>query len=100
MKKHSFYSLMRKDGKKRAVLHNGFSDGTFYYYSTGERYKTWYAIHPLCGLSVCYGFTRKECANKAHAPALFAKITEDFVKRGETLTAQFEMAIRELKVEG
>ena len=97
MKKHSFYSLMRKDGKNKAVLHNGFSDGTFYYYK--DNY-TWYAIHPLCGLSVCYGYTRKECADKAHAPALFAKITEDFVKRGETLTAQFENAIRELKAEG
>jgi hypothetical protein len=100
MKKHSFYSLMRKDGKTAAVLQNGYSDGTFYFYSTGERYKTWYAIHPLFGMSVAYGYSRKECAEKAHSPDLIKKIAEHTAKRGESLAAAFEKAIQEAKAAG
>lgn len=94
MKKHSFYSMIRRDHKSVAVLHHGYSDGTFYYY---KNYNTWYAIHPLIGLSVTYGYTRKECAEKAHAPELFKKIIEITNERGEQLTADFEKAIQALK---
>ena len=97
MKKHSFYSMIHKDGKSCAVIQNGYSDGTFYYYATGERYKTWYAIHPLTGLSVTYGYSRNECAEKAHSPALCENINNVMEERGERLTAEFEKAIQETK---
>lgn len=94
MKKHSFYSLMRVNGKTTAVLQEGYSDGTYYYYKNGGQ---WSAIHPLIGLSVTYGYTRKECAEKAHAPELFKKVIEISNERGEQLTADFEKAIQALK---
>lgn len=97
MKKHSFYSMMYKNGKRCAVLQTGYSDGTFYYYAIGERYKTWYAIHPLTGLSVTYGYSRSECAEATHHPALWEDINSVMEKRGERLIAEFEKAIQETK---
>lgn len=94
MKKYSFYSLMRVNGKTTAVLQEGYSDGTYYYYKNGGQ---WSAIHPLIGLSVTYGYTRKECAEKAHAPGLQKVIQERVTQHGEQLTKNFENAIKELK---
>lgn len=94
MKKTSFYSYMVKDRKKQAVLHTGWSDGTFYYY---KEFNTWYAIHPLVGLSVTYGYTLKEAAAKAHAPELKNEVDRVIRERGATMSEEFEKAIQELK---
>ena len=48
MKKIDFYSLIMKNGKPQRVLHNGYTDGTYYYYKNNS---TWYAIVPNIGLS-------------------------------------------------
>ena len=94
MKKHSFYSMMRRNGKNQAVLHNGYSNSTFYYY---KNYYHWEAIHPLCGLSVTSGQTLKEAAKNANAPGMMEKINEAMSRNGKQLTAAFEKAISELK---
>ena len=65
MTKTSFYSVMFKDNKKQAILHSGYSDGTYYYYRADSA--TWYAIHPLLGLSVASANTRKEASVQAHS---------------------------------
>ena len=99
MNKCSFYSLMYKNGKTAAVLHHGYSDGTFYYYNSGKKNPYWEVIHPLFGLSVTYGYTRKEAAEKAHAPALLNRIAEESEKRGKALAEQFNKAWKENRIE-
>ena len=95
MKKTSFYSYMVKDRKKQAVLHHGYSDGTYYYYK--DNGGVWQVIHPLVGLSVTYGYTRKEAAAKAHVPELENKVDRVIKERGAAMTKEFEKAIQELK---
>ena len=74
MKKCQFYSMMRTDNGPAAVLHDGYTDGTYYYYKLkGAR---WCAIHPVNGVQVAYAHTRKECAENAHAPGMAEKIAE------------------------
>ena len=67
MQKHKFYSMVRENGEIIAKLHEGYTDGTYNYY---RKNKTWFAIHPLNGLSICTGNTRKEAAEFAHTPRL------------------------------
>lgn len=94
MKKCSFYTCLYIDGVKTAVLQHGYSDGTFYYYSKEDwRGKTWYAVHPLVGLSVVYGHTRKDAAEHAHAPGMMESIRKHMEQYGERLTKEFETAI-------
>lgn len=66
MTKTSFYTLVKgAQTQNRAcrVMVVGYSDGTFYYYKTG---RTWYAVHPLCGLSISAELTRKSAQSTAH----------------------------------
>ena len=67
MQKHKFYSMVRENGEIIAKLHEGYTDGTYNYY---RKNKTWFAIHPLNGLSICTGGTRKEAEEFAHTPRL------------------------------
>lgn len=92
MEKTKFYSFMCKAGKKQAVLQDGYSDGEFNYY---KGYSEWHAIHPLCGLSVATGGTRKQCAENAHAPALLEEIARRMDESGAELTKVFNNAIME-----
>lgn len=60
MKKVSFYSYHRKCGGRTALLHEGYDDGTFYYYNSKDG---WYCIDKLSGLSVL----KHSCSTKAEA---------------------------------
>lgn len=71
MKKHKFYSMVRENEAIIAKLHEGYTDGTYNYY---RKNKTWFAIHPLNGLSICTGSTRKEAALFAHTPRMAERI--------------------------
>ena len=81
MKKHTFYSMVREEGIVIAKLHGGYTDGTYNYY---RKEYTWFAIHPLNGLSVCTGSTRKEAAEKAHAPKMAERIAAALERQHET----------------
>lgn len=90
MTKTSFYTLVKgaqTQNRARRVMVTGYSDGTFYYYKTG---RTWYAIHPLCGLSISAELTRKSAQSAAHKklPDVLA-----FMDRmGESATQMFVSA--------
>ena len=71
MKKTKFYSVItdwQDGGKRKAELHDGWTDGLYnYYMHTFESgAKLWYAIHPVFGLSVSTANTRKEAATIAY----------------------------------
>ena len=97
MIKSSFYTFVLEKGKRQAKhIVNGYSDGTFYYYKSS--FGTWYAIHPLCGLSVATATTRKDAQQQAHS----VKTADGLKRANETsylnrLTDQFYKAISELK---
>lgn len=59
MKKACFYSLHHGN---KAVLHDGYTDGRFWYYKHGN---TWFAIYPESGTAVAAEGTRKAAADKA-----------------------------------
>lgn len=71
MRKHKFYSMVRENGAVIAKLHEGYTDGTYNYY---RKERTWFAIHPTNGLSICTGSTRKEAALFAHTPRMVERI--------------------------
>lgn len=96
MKKTYFYSMMKLHNKATAILHNGYSDGTYYYYKS-RCGNVWEVIHPLCGLAVTYGYTRKEAAEKAYSSTMAAAIEKAMTERGAELTAQFDKAIEALE---
>lgn len=60
MKKASFYSYHRKCGGRIAIFHEGYDDGTFYYYKSEDG---WYCIDKLSGLSIL----KSHCNTKAEA---------------------------------
>lgn len=93
MKKVRFYSLMRRDGKPAAILHEGYFDGVYYYYKNNEY--LWHVIHPDNGLSIAHGHTRKEAAEKAHASDMAEKIKNAIALRGECLKITFDRAVEE-----
>lgn len=90
MTKTSFYTLIKSaqtQNRAYRVMVTGYSDGTFYYYKTGS---TWYAVHPLCDMSVSAELTRKSAQSAAHKklPDVFA-----FMDRmGESATQLFMYA--------
>ena len=86
MTKLNFYSLMRVGGKAQAILHNGYTDGDFNYYKNGS---SWSAIHPLYGLSVASGATRKDAAEEAHQLFVLDGIARVAEQRGEKMQAEF-----------
>lgn len=95
MKKVKFYSLMRRDGKPAAILHDGYTDGVYYYYKNNNYCNIWYVIHPDTGLSLTYGVTRKEAAEKAYAPDMVENVKKVIASRGEQMRAAFDKAIEE-----
>lgn len=94
MKKTSFYSLVRENGETVAKLWRGYSDGTFYYYNNNG---WWHSIHPLTGLGVSSGATRKEVAQASHKKSIFDGIQAHMERNGAELTRRFENAIQTLK---
>ncbi len=72
MKKHTFYSLIRDEKGKRAVLQQGYTDGEYHYYK--KENSVWFAIYPLNGLALCSGATRKACVEKVRASRLQEKL--------------------------
>ena len=73
-KKCIFYTIRREKGDDGATAHRaeGFTDGLFNYYSTGDKTKLWHAVHPVYGLSAASGSTRK--AAQAEALKILDKI--------------------------
>jgi hypothetical protein len=101
MIKSSFYTMVRENNKNVAkLIVNGYSDGTFYYYKND--YGTWWAIHPLCGMAVARGNTRKEAASVAYSEGVQRALDDmyknrmDYYKR---IGAAFDAAVLELKQE-
>lgn len=86
MEKAFFYSMIRKDNKTQAAPHNGYTDGSYYYYKS-DRGRTWYAIHPENGLSIATGATRKEAHEKATAPGMAERIAAALKRQPQTVTA-------------
>lgn len=99
MKKTSFYSMVHFKGRTKAMLRNGYTDGTFYYFRDERYCNTWNAIHPLCGLSVAAAYTRKECAEIAHSLDVLQRISTVLEERGAELTKAFERAVTAAKLE-
>ena len=64
MEKCSFYSMMEKNHNEVAVLHDGYTDGAFYYYKSGV---WWAAIEPKTGRSVSFERSRKMAADVANS---------------------------------
>lgn len=94
MKKCQFYSMMRTDNGPAAVLHDGYTDGTYNYYKLNGAH--WCAIHPANGLQLAYAYTRKECAEKAHAPGMAEKIAEA-TRRMQDAAQSFAEAVKKAK---
>ena len=98
MIKSSFYTMVLKNNKKQAILVNGYSDGTYYYYKKDNGF--WSVIHPLCGLSIANGKTRKEAEQMAYTKRVqdgldnMYKNNFDYYKK---LGDEFEKYIQELK---
>ncbi len=90
MKKTTFYSMFREDGKAIAKPHNGYTDGTYNYYKAGS---LWHVIYPGNGLSICMGHTRKAAAEKAHAPAMLARVAAA-VERQQDAAERFTAAVK------
>ena len=88
MKKNDFFSLCVIDGKKQAVLQQGWTDGTYNYYKS-QRGGTWYAVHPLYGLSVATGNTRSEAAIRAHDKRITEAIQNSSQTWRDALKADF-----------
>lgn len=93
MKKTNFYSMVREDGAAVARLHEGYTDGTYNYY---KKDSAWFAIHPANGLSICQEYTRKEAAEKAHAPHMVERIAAA-VERQPEAAERFAAAIEAAK---
>lgn len=83
MRKNIFRSLGRdENGYISAIKREGFTDGTFNYYSAkplGKNYLMWYAIDPMTGLSVYSDRGKKKVIDYIYSEA-FVKKLEDFKK--------------------
>jgi ABC-type nitrate/sulfonate/bicarbonate transport system substrate-binding protein len=89
MKKANFYSMVREKGENIAKLQAGYTDGTYYYY---KKDSLWLAIYPGNGLSICSDYTRKAAAERAHNPAMLARIAAAVERQPETV-ARFTAAV-------
>lgn len=91
-KKCSFYTIRRnEDGKPSPERMDGYTDGVYNYYATGNKSKQWHAIHPVYGLSIAYESTRQ--ATQARALELSDKIRDMESKKDARLQA-YANAIR------
>ncbi|MBD5098145.1 MAG: hypothetical protein HDT35_01070 [Clostridiales bacterium] len=70
-KKCSFYTIRRDEETKRPTAQqvDGYTDGIYNYYSSGDKSKQWHAIHPVYGLSVAYANSRKAAQTEAQKHA-------------------------------
>lgn len=93
MKKTTFYSMVREDGENIAKLHQGYTDGTYNYYKTGNM---WHAIHPVNGLSIRTGSTRKETAERAHEPRI-RELIAAALERQQDAAERFAAAVKKAK---
>ena len=93
MRKCKFYSLILVGTSKKPVAKewNGYTDGRYNYYKNG----LWFVIEPTTGLSMAYGDTRQEAAEKI-TPALIEQankaVTGDLIDR-------FNKAVHKLQEE-
>lgn len=91
-KKCSFYTIRRNNnGKPAPERMDGYTDGVYNYYATGNKSKQWHAIHPVYGLSIAYESTRQ--ATQARALELSDKIRDMESKKDARLQA-YANAIR------
>ena len=83
LRKTTFRALERdKNGYISAVKREGFTDGTFNYYSiksARKNYLIWYAIDPMTGLSVYSDRGKKKVIDYIYSET-FVKKLEDFKK--------------------
>lgn len=83
MRKSIFRSLGRdENGYISAIKREGFTDGTFNYYSAEQKEKNcliWYAIDPMTGLSVYSDEKRKKVVDYIYSET-FVKKLEDIKK--------------------
>ena len=93
MKKTIFYSMVREEGKAIAKQHQGYTDGSFYYYKKDSR---WHAIHPANGLSICSSCTRKEAAERVHEPVMLQRIAAA-LERQDGAAERFAAAVEKAK---
>jgi hypothetical protein len=86
-KKCSFYTIRKEKGDTKPTAHkaDGYTDGVYNYYASGEKAKQWHAIHPVYGLSVAYANTRQ--ATQARALELTDKIRDMEAKKDARLIA-------------
>lgn len=66
-KKCSFYTIRKEKGDTKPTAHkaDGYTDGIYNYYASGNKSKQWHAIHPVYGLSVAYESTRQAAQARA-----------------------------------
>ena len=95
MKKTTFYSMVREEGKVIAKLHAGYTDGTYYYY---KKDSSWHAIHPVNGLSICSSYTRKAAAERAHEPQMVERIAAA-LERQQDAAERFAAAVEKAEKE-
>ena len=85
-KKCSFYTIRRnEDGKPAPERMDGYTDGVYNYYASGDKSKQWHAIHPVYGLSVAYASTRQ--ATQARALEMTEAVRAMEAKEDARLTA-------------
>ena len=86
-KKCSFYTIRRDEETKRPTPQqvNGYTDGVYNYYASGDKSKQWHAIHPVYGLSVAYASTRQ--ATQARALELTETVRAMEAKKDARLQA-------------
>lgn len=76
MKKIAFYTRLKIDGIEKASLKNGWTDGVFNYYSTGDRPKHWRAIVPSIGCAVGRGAHKlADAAREVNTPEMLNLVT-------------------------
>lgn len=90
-KKCSFYTIRRdkEDDKQKPHKVDGYTDGIYNYYASGNKSKQWHAIHPVYGLSIVWMETRQ--AAQARALELSDKIRDMASKPDARLQAYADM---------
>ena len=90
-KKCSFYTIRHDEKTKRPTAQqvNGYTDGVYNYYASGDKAKQWHAIHPVYGLSVAYASTRQ--ATQARAMELTEMVRTMEAKKDARLQAYADM---------
>jgi hypothetical protein len=85
--------MVRQDGENIAKQHQGYTDGTFYYY---KKDAAWHVIHPANGLSICSSYTRKKAAERANEPVMLQRIAAA-LERQQEAAERFTAAVEKAK---